>query len=91
MIGCSKMCIKKACCDFCIHAIHDEFIYPDGSDIIYGGPIGCQLHTDEEHQRIAENNWYCNDFYCINAQKPDKWIEVDINEYTRLRQSNPSY
>ena len=83
MIGCSEMCIKKACCDFCIHVIHEEF--PDidiyGNDwIIKGEPIGCQLHTDEKHQTIAESCGYCNDFYCINAQKPNKWIEVDINE-----------
>ena len=67
MTLCNHNC--QPCCDFCIHAIHDKFIYPDGSDIIIGGPIGCLLHHDDEHQTIAKNCGFCDDFHCINAKE----------------------
>lgn len=65
MVLCSDNCIP--CCDFCIHVVHDEFVYPDGSDIITGGPIGCTLHPDKKHQEIAEGCGYCDDFHCFRV------------------------
>ena len=50
MILCSKEC--DPCCDFCIHAIHEEFFL--GKKHVVGGPIGCLYHKDLEHQEIAE-------------------------------------
>ena len=77
MIQCNENCTP--CCDFCIHVIHEELgVYLDGSNIMYGGPISCKLHEDKRHQDIVQSLGACNDFYCINAQKPNKWIEVDI-------------
>ena len=46
---CDKDCIP--CCDFCIHVRH--FKYDCGGRIINGGPDGCTLHLDKEHQDIA--------------------------------------
>ena len=50
MILCSKEC--DPCCDFCIHAIHEEFFL--GKKHVVGGPIGCLYHKDLEHQETAE-------------------------------------
>lgn len=49
MKKCGTDCIP--CCDFCIHAEHEVF------EIGTGGPIGCFLHLDAEHQKIAEGVW----------------------------------
>lgn len=65
MIKCSDDCMP--CCDFCIHAIHDEFELNGGT--IIGGPIGCSLHEDERHQEIAENCGFCDDFHCFIANQ----------------------
>jgi hypothetical protein len=65
MIKCNDDCIP--CCDFCIHAIHEEFEH--NGDTILGGPIGCSLHEDTEHQDIAEACGYCEDFHCFLANQ----------------------
>jgi hypothetical protein len=33
------------------------------------GPIGCNLHQDEEHQEIAFYCGSCEDFYCFLAKE----------------------
>lgn len=64
-----KMCKNDcvACCDFCIYATHEIFEV-DGNPI-KGGPIGCILHTDEEHQHIALMCGACKDFHCFRADE----------------------
>ena len=64
MVKCSDDCIP--CCDFCIHAVHEDF--EDNGKIIRGGPIGCKKHPDKEHANIALGCGYCNDFHCFNAK-----------------------
>ena len=59
MKKCGTDCIP--CCDFCINAEHEVF------EIGTGGPIGCFLHLDAEHQKIAEGCGHCEDFYCFRA------------------------
>lgn len=61
---------EHPCCDFCIHVIHEIIKKADGSTIKCG-PIGCKLHEDEEHQAIARDCYYCDDFHCSNAEKGD--------------------
>ena len=56
------------CCDFCRHAIHDEWTNKDGTKMT-GGPIGCSLWDDTKHQRIAEMCLYCEDFHCKNIKE----------------------
>ena len=63
MIKCGKDCIP--CCDFCIYAKHEFFVYLEQR--IMSGPIGCELHPDEEHQLIAESCGECEDFHCFRA------------------------
>ena len=65
MIKCGDDCI--ICCDFCIHAIHE--IFESNGRTVTGGPIGCMFHADQEHQNIAENCGYCDDFHCFLAQQ----------------------
>ena len=67
MIKCGEGCVP--CCDFCVHAIHDVWT-KDGREIV-GGPIGCKLHPDEEHQRIAEHCGECADFNCFRAEEKE--------------------
>lgn len=67
MIKCGEACTP--CCDFCIHAIHDKWM-EDGREIL-GGPIGCTLHADEHHQRLAENCSACDDFHCFRAEEKE--------------------
>ena len=68
MILCSKEC--DPCCDFCIHAIHEEFFL--GEKHVVGGPIGCLYHKDLEHQEIAEFCGSCEDFHCFLAKEEVK-------------------
>lgn len=63
MILCDDNCVP--CCDFCLHAINDEWDENGGHYV--GGPIGCALHNDAEHQEIADWNGKCDDFHCIRA------------------------
>lgn len=65
MVKCNDDCIP--CCDFCIHSEHEYF--ESNGKIVKGGPIGCLLHTDEEHQQIAEGCGSCEDFHCFNARR----------------------
>lgn len=58
---------KHPCCDFCIHCIHEIEIMDDMKMNLE--PIGCSLHKDKEHQRIAEDCGYCEDFHCKNADE----------------------
>lgn len=64
MVLCNENCIP--CCDFCIHAIHK--IGEVNGEIVKFAPIGCRLHTDEEHQDIADSCGYCEDFYCFMVE-----------------------
>ena len=66
MILCNENCIP--CCDFCAHAIHDEWDDKEGKHHI-GGPIGCRLHTDQIHQDIAAGCGHCEDFHCSRAEE----------------------
>lgn len=64
---CNPECIPI--CDFCIHAVHEE--WEKNGELYRGGPIGCSLHKDEEHQEIAEYDGYCDDFHCFLCDKPN--------------------
>ena len=64
MVLCGKDCIP--CCDFCIHVIHESGEV--NGKMVSLGPIGCGLHTDNEHQNIAASCYYCDDFHCCNAK-----------------------
>lgn len=80
MIGCSEECLKLACCDFCMYAHHGFFFDKDG-DIVCGGPVGCGLHCDEEHQDIAIGCGCCPDFHCFRADEYNMVIkEIDDDE-----------
>ena len=49
----------------------------DGNmQIVNGGPNGCSLHKDKEHQMIAKNCGHCQDFHCVNATEDNKdsWV-----------------
>ena len=65
MIKCSKECTP--CCDFCIYAVHELLEDEDLGGTIYGGPIHCELHPDEEHDKTCESCSYCEDFHCFRA------------------------
>ena len=73
MTKCGKHCVP--CCDFCIYAKHDIFIYADQR--IMSGPIGCKLHPDEEHQRIAASCGECEDFHCYRANDGEEVTDED--------------
>lgn len=64
MIFCKDCDENMACCDFCLYAMHEAWYTPDGEHHI-GGPIGCNLHLDDEHQEIADNCGVCSDFHCF--------------------------
>lgn len=68
MIGCNERCIRLACCDFCIWCYHNN----------EGEPTECSLHEDRRHQDLVLSSGACNDFHCFNANKPDRWIEIDV-------------
>lgn len=53
------------CCDFCIHARHEEWDDATGHHI--GGPEACLIHEDEHHQELADSCSYCDDFHCFRA------------------------
>lgn len=81
MIGCSEECLRLACCDFCIYA-HHEFFFADDENgnarIVKGGPDGCNLHDDEQHQDIAKSCGSCSDFHCFRADEDNMVIkEID--------------
>ena len=62
MVLCSRQCTP--CCDFCAY-VHAGDFDRDGTT----GPIGCNLHDDEEHQEIAESCGHCDDFHCFLAKE----------------------
>lgn len=68
MTLCKYNCIPI--CDFCKFVIHDEWnekdIYGETRHII-GELIGCNFSNDKKHQEMAQNNSYCDDFFCFNA------------------------
>lgn len=65
MVLCSKGCFP--CCDFCLHVIYEEWDDEKGHHV--GGPEKCSLHSDIEHQEIAESDGYCEDFHCHLADQ----------------------
>ena len=64
MILCGQTCIP--CCDFCAHAIHE--MGEINGKMVALCPIGCKLHADKEHQDYAKGCYYCEDFYCFEAE-----------------------
>lgn len=62
---CSKDCIP--CCDFCLGAKHGV-LEIDGTS----GPIACNWHPDKEHQEIAEDCGFCDDFKCFMTEYEKK-------------------
>ena len=71
---CNPKCIP--CCDFCKHAIHDEWDDEYGHHI--GGPEDCSLHKDAEHKTIAEGCGYCDDFCCFRVKEiSDEAVSFD--------------
>ena len=62
MITCDK---RTPCCDFCIYAVHEEIEDEILGGTIYGDPIHCELHPDEEHDKKCESCSYCDDFHCF--------------------------
>lgn len=70
MIKCNEACIP--CCDFCIYAVHETFFDEELGGDVYGGPIHCEKHPDEEHDMICESCGYCDDFHCFKAKNEEK-------------------
>lgn len=60
MIHCKDCAIGLEDCDFCKYAIHDCW-KDDQGEIIFGGPIGCMLHTELDDITITP----CDDFHCF--------------------------
>lgn len=65
MRKCSEDCIP--CCDYCKYVVHKEIKFEN--DKVVGAPIFCKLHLDEEHMRLVRGCSYCEDFWCIDADK----------------------
>ena len=63
MVLCGDGCVS--CCDFCIHVKHNKIIVDEME--CTGGPIGCLLHKDQEHQDVAYGCVYCEYYHCFNA------------------------
>ena len=63
MILCNKDCVP--CCDFCLYSMHERISIK--GILINGAPVECFKHSDIEHQEIAENCGYCDDFHCFRA------------------------
>ena len=70
MIKCSEACTP--CCDFCIYAVHEEFEDEELGGTVYGGPIHCEKHHNEEHDKICKSYGFCDDFHCFRANKEQK-------------------
>ena len=70
MKTCSEECAKHPCCDFCVESIQ-SMIEVNGQ-MVTGGPIGCKLHKDKEHQDIARSCGYCEDFECFQYRNSKK-------------------
>ena len=80
MILCNKNCYP--CCDFCIHVQHETIEVEDNNGIIrylHGGPIKCKRFNDEEHDNLALNCSYCNEFWCASSRWPDSWVLMNID------------
>ena len=65
MRKCSEECIP--CCDYCKYVIHKNLNSKNNK--VLGAPIFCKLHLDEEHTRLVRGYSYCEDFWCIDADK----------------------
>lgn len=70
MIKCNEKCVP--CCDFCVYAVRETFEDKALGGTIYGGPVHCDLHPDEKHDRICESCGYCDDFHCFRAESKEK-------------------
>lgn len=85
MIACSEECLRLACCSVCKYVIQDYFFEKDkdgNMQIVNGGPYGCSLHKDSDHQMIAESYGYCPDFHCRNATEENeyKWVVKETTD-----------
>lgn len=65
MRKCSEECIP--CCDYCNYVVHEVIEFESGK--VIGSPIFCKLHLDKEHTQLARGCSYCEDFWCMNADK----------------------
>lgn len=72
MRKCSEECTP--CCDYCKYVVHEVIEFENNK--VVGGPIFCKLHLDEEHRQLARRCSYCEDFWCMNADKYT--IAVDL-------------
>ena len=68
MKKCCEECIPM--CDFCAYAKHGDFDI-DGTT----GPVGCKKHPDKEHQDIALDDYWCEDFTCFRISRS---VEVEL-------------
>ena len=64
---CSEECIP--CCDYCKYVAHEVIEFEN--DKVVGGSIFCKLHLDEEHRQLARRCSYCEDFWCMDAEKEE--------------------
>lgn len=55
------------------------FFFNDNGEIIDGGPAGCGLHKDKEHQDIAILCGCCPDFHCFRADE-DNMVVKEIDD-----------
>lgn len=51
----------------CSDSYATHFMIDVDGRLVNGGPDGCILHTDDEHQQIAMGCGYCKDYHCKNA------------------------
>lgn len=82
MILCNKNC--RPCCGFCIYAEHETFEAEDVDGIHYvlrGAPSKCKRFNDQDHDNLAANYMFCNEFYCMNAQWLNKWYNIGKEDW----------
>ena len=70
---CSEECTP--CCDYCKYVVHEVIEFENNK--VVGGPIFCKLHLDEEHRQLARRCSYCEDFWCMNADKDIVAVELN--------------
>jgi len=87
MILCNKSCYP--CCDFCIYVQHETIEVKDKNGIINyirGGPLHCTRYNDKEHNDLAFNCSFCNEFHCNLAEWPEFWYLINLEDW---KENNP--